>query len=118
MELCRDLFSSQRKAEDYLQQIQWISFALNKATGKHMVLFIHGSSLLSQERTTQGDPLAMPMYAICHHPLIRSLPSEVQWAWYADDASASGGVSNLSAWWDDLVALGPACECHQNLVSH
>ena len=71
-------------------------------------LFVDGSSLLSQEGTTQGDPLAMPMYAIATTPLIHSLPSDVQQAWYADDASASGGVSNLRAWWDDLVNLGPA----------
>ena len=71
-------------------------------------LFVDGSSLLSQEGTTQGDPLAMPMYAIATIPLIRSLPSDVQQAWYVDDASASGGVPNLRAWWDDLVNLGPA----------
>ncbi len=77
-------------------------------------LFIDGSSLLSQEGTTQGDPLAMPMYAIATIPLIRSLPSDVEQVWYADDASASGRSSNLRTWWDELLSVGPAYGYHAN----
>ncbi len=76
-------------------------------------LFVDGSSLLSQEGTTQGDPLTMPMYALATIPLIRKLPGTQQ-VWYADDASATGGSGDLRAWWDDLCSKGPAYGYHLN----
>ena len=71
-------------------------------------LYIEGECVLSQEGTTQGDPLAMPMYAVATIPLIERLPDSVMQVWYADDASALGSVANLRAWWDELARLGPS----------
>uniref|UniRef100_A0A1X7SU22 Reverse transcriptase domain-containing protein n=1 Tax=Amphimedon queenslandica TaxID=400682 RepID=A0A1X7SU22_AMPQE len=71
-------------------------------------LFIGGQTIFSSEGTTQGDPLAMSMYALATVPLIRRLssPSVIQ-SWYADDATAAGRLQTLREWWDGLVEAGP-----------
>ena len=59
-------------------------------------LFIDGNTLLSQEGTTQGDPLAMAMHAVAITPFIRSLEDdEIKQVWFADDAAAGGGLAGL-----------------------
>ena len=66
--------------------------------------------ILSQEGTTQGDPLAMIMYALATIPLIQRLKdcvNDVSQVWYADDASGSGRVLSLRKWWDKISTLGP-----------
>ena len=66
--------------------------------------------LVSQEGTTQGDPLAMPMYALATIPLIRKLKSKVNdinQVWYADDASGAGKANRLHEWWDLINTEGP-----------
>ena len=71
-------------------------------------MFIGDETILSQEGTTQGDPLAMAMYAIATAPLIQQLRStDTHQMWYADDASATSKLHNLKAWWDQLTLLGP-----------
>eukprot|EP00731_Ephydatia_muelleri_P001462 Em0001g1462a len=79
-------------------------------------LFVDGNSILSQEGTTQGDPLAMPMYALAILPLIRRIADNVQQAWYADDATATGSLKNLRTWWDKLVTVGPSYGYFVNAV--
>lgn len=70
-------------------------------------LFVDGDVLFSQEGTTQGDPLAMPMYALATIPLIRKLEGDNTQVWYADDAAAAGKITALRKWWDELTASGP-----------
>ena len=56
-------------------------------------LFVDSDVLLSQEGTTQGDLLAMPMYVLATIPQIRKFNdsvNEVYQVWYADNASGAG----------------------------
>ena len=62
-------------------------------------MIIAGSGEISStEGTTQGDPLAMAMYALATLPLIRQLQDTtptVQQVWYADDATSAGSCLDL-----------------------
>ena len=73
-------------------------------------LFIDKATILSKEGTTQGDPLAMPMFALASIPLINNLksPSCAKQVWYADDAAAAGDIKQLANWWSKIRELGPA----------
>lgn len=74
-------------------------------------LYLGSNTLLSQEGTTQGDPLAMPFYALATKPLIDTLTTDtpnLKQIWYADDATAVGKISDLKKWWDNLSKIGPS----------
>ena len=59
-------------------------------------LFVGGETISSQEGTTQGDPLAMAMFALGIKPLINDISTEdTKQVWYADDASAGGDLNSL-----------------------
>ena len=69
-----------------------------------------GGEIPSCEGTTQGDPLAMAMYALAITPLIKDLSDrhpETKQVWYADDATGAGSCSNLKKWWDHITTVGP-----------
>ena len=70
-------------------------------------LYVDGQCLLSEEGTTQGDPLAMAMYAIGTLPLIHRLDGTAKQAWYADDSAAASKLEQLKRWWDLLNDIGP-----------
>ena len=75
-----------------------------------------GETILSEEGTTQGDPLAMAMYAIATVPLIHQLDasSSVRQAWFADDATAGRQLLQIKDWWQHLVRIGPNFGYHAN----
>ena len=74
-----------------------------------------GESILSQEGTTQGDPLAMYMYALGIMPMKRLADEAgaVQ-SWFADDSSAAARLRRLRLWWDIMDKRGPAYGCYVN----
>ena len=55
-------------------------------------LYIDSSYILSQEGTTQGDPLVMPMYSPGLFFGSSNWLTEVSQMWYADGASAGGSL--------------------------
>jgi len=71
-------------------------------------LFVGGETIKSQEGTTQGDPLAMAMYAVSTIPLLQNAktPSAKQ-IWFADDATSGGKLTGMRHWWDVLATAGP-----------
>ena len=52
-------------------------------------LFVTEESILSEEGTAQGDPLAMSMYALATLSPITQCVVQV---WYADDACVCGSI--------------------------
>ena len=64
----------------------------------------------SMEGTTQGDPIAMAMYALGLSVLQEEICYEktnVKQVAYADDLSGAGKISDLKNWWDLVTELGP-----------
>ena len=82
--------------------------ALVNAYRKPLCLLVGGQCLLSQEGTTQGDPLAMAMYSLATLPLIRSISdADSRQVWYADAAANGGKLVAVRRWWDQLAEFGP-----------
>ena len=70
-------------------------------------LFVDGLVLASEEGTTQGDPLAMPLYALATIPLITRVGESlsITQVWYADGASAAGDLLSFQSWWNNLYLM-------------
>ncbi|XP_050739099.1 uncharacterized protein LOC127009782 [Eriocheir sinensis] len=76
---------------------------INSHSGKVKVL-------KSSEGTTQGDPIAMAMYALGLSVLqneIAFAETRVKQVAYADDLSGAGKISDLKGWWDTVNTAGP-----------
>ena len=81
-------------------------------------LILGTCTLQSQQGTTQGDPLAMPFYALATRLLIDALDKglpDLRQIWYADDATAVGKLCDLKRWWEKLSMIGPSFGYYVNL---
>ena len=88
------------------------TYATNTYRAPGRLFVTGGRELKSAEGTTQGDPLAMSLYAISLQPLITrfNLTSNAKQCWYADDATGAGSLEELKKWWDGLNEMGPSME--------
>ena len=58
--------------------------------------------------TIQGNPVAMPMYALGSVPLIHAISRlDIVQAAFADDLTAGGKLKRLHNYWTRLIKLGP-----------
>ena len=93
---------------------------LNNCYQSKSKLFISGSKqfIWSEEGATQGDPIAMDMYAVATSPLVNnlatSLDSSTLQAWFADDSAACGKLLTIKQWWDKICQVGPAYDYYPN----
>ena len=85
------------------------TYAINTYREPARLFIVGGQELKSSEGATQGDPLAMSLYAISLQPLITRLQvkSAASQCWYADDASGCGSLGDVKTWWDELMVSGP-----------
>ena len=81
-------------------------------------LVINGChEILSNEGSTQGDPLAMPWFSLNSVTIIEQLVAtdpSVKQVWLADDATAGGKLWNLNGWYKRLNEIGTKYGYHIN----
>ena len=84
------------------------TFLKNSYKEPTMLYLPDGTHILSEEGVTQGDNLAMAMYAVSTKTLISQLADErITQIWYADDSSAAGKLEDLKEWWERMKEVGP-----------
>ena len=77
-------------------------YVINTFRSPSRLFVCGGGEILSQEGTTQGDPLAMPWYSINTSIMIQSLRlhvPEVKKVWLADDSAGGRRTEDLYRWY-------------------
>ena len=80
-------------------------------------LFVGDETILSQEGTTQGDPLSMAIYALSTLPLVSKISQEnLTQTWFANDACGGASIQALHKWWTELSPEGPKFGYHVLII--
>jgi hypothetical protein len=77
-------------------------------------MFIDGECIKSSEGITQGDPVAIAMYALATVPPINHLRQLARQIWFADDSAACDILTKLKCWWDLLNQIVPSFGYYPN----
>ena len=85
-----------------------IKYAIINTYREPTSIFFPGHEDTSKEGTSQGDSLAMAMYALILMPLLHQISGHCNQAWYADDGTGADTLDRLRNWWDALIELGPS----------
>ena len=67
------------------------------------------ANIIAEEGTTQGDPIAMAMYALGLSALLEEIKyetTEIKNVAFADDLTGAGKIEKLKAWWDLISTRG------------
>ena len=90
------------------------TFVVNCYSTASRLFVAGGTELRSDEGSTQGDPIAMFVYAIATTPLILHTVSTIEGnsmntktAGYADDIFGGGTIEGLKCTWDSIEKWGP-----------
>lgn len=84
-------------------------YVINTYRSPSRLFICGGGEILSQEGTTQGDPLAMPWYSVNTSIIIQALRNSiptVKQVWLADDSAGAGQISSLFDWYKYLEKEG------------
>ena len=84
------------------------TYAINCYQQSGRLFVTGGIELSSDEGTTQGDPAAMPLYALGTIPLLQAISTvDTIHAAFADDLTAGGKIKSLLIYWQRLIRYGP-----------
>ena len=73
-------------------------YVINTYRSPSRLFICRGGEILSQEGTTQGEPLAMPWYSVNTCMMIQNLRAHcpmVKQVWLADDSAGGGRIAQL-----------------------
>ena len=84
------------------------TYVINSYSQEARLFISGGEEITSAKGTTQGNPTAMPIYALGSLPLLNITTTDnIKCSAYADDMSCVGKLRNILTWWNKLNTFGP-----------